>query len=124
MSRLATQLGTLLVVLVWLALAVADDEPRAAWSRGMGAIAQQDWTAAERHFRTYRESAPDDPAGWVMEGYALWQTDRREEAVSRFETAIGLDPGQPDALYYLAESAWREGPSGKLPPVSLDTSLG
>jgi len=51
------------------------------------------------------EAWPDDVPAWQGQGYALWLLDRKPEALTALETALGKAPKREEALVYAAAVA-------------------
>lgn len=87
----------------WIWTSDARDE---SWVHGRAATRSHRYAEAAEQFRIYRERHPDDPDGWVMEGWNRKRLGEPDEADRLFRRALDLEPGQPDALYHFAERAW------------------
>ena len=59
---------------------------------GGAAIADKDWTSAERHYRTLVDAGSKDSDDYRWLGFALVRQERSAEAITYFERAVEIAP--------------------------------
>ena len=90
-------------------LALAPSLPEALHLLGVAQSALNNWPAADQSFRAALKARPGD--AYILSSYAaaLHAHGRTEQAVSRLEAALEIDPNRPDARCLLAKALRRLG---------------
>ena len=90
-------------------LALAPSLPEALHLLGVAQSALNNWPAADQSFRAALKARPGD--AYILSSYAtvLYAHERTEQAVSRLEAALEIDPNRPDARCLLAKALRRLG---------------
>ena len=90
-------------------VALAPDFPEALHMLGVAKSALNDWPAANHSFQAALEARPGD--AYILSNYAaaLYEQGRTEQALSRLEEALEIDPERSDARCLLAKAQRRLG---------------
>jgi tetratricopeptide (TPR) repeat protein len=74
---------------------------------------KKDWTGLAERGRKIQASNPDHPLGYYLEGLALQQQAKHQEAIAKFQQALDRRAGAVDPLIAIARSQLALGAIGK-----------
>jgi protein O-GlcNAc transferase len=89
------------------AIRLAPDFAVAYFNLGLAESRLGDLESARRTLETAVRIKPDYGAAWLQLGRTLLNLERVEESLQAFQMALGLNPRDPDALYWLGVVSWR-----------------
>ncbi|WP_284948087.1 glycosyltransferase family 4 protein [Acidisoma cladoniae] len=78
-------------------------------SKGDAARDARDWAGAEKAYRDFLSSKPDDAAIWVQYGHILKEQDKSSDAERAYRKAVALRPDDGDPSLHLAHLLKRMG---------------